>query len=111
MNEMYLIANEVNADWGKAIEGFTLDNRVGSSHVNVPGHDGKYGFGGSCFPKDIQALIHFGDMKNIASNRLEDWLEEDEDVNQSLDFNQKSFYNENYTSNSLSDKREDDPWI
>ena len=30
-------------------------------------------------------------MKNIASNKLEDWLEEDEDINQNLDFKQKSF--------------------
>jgi UDPglucose 6-dehydrogenase len=37
------------------------DVRVGHSHLNVPGHDGKYGFGGSCFPKDIQALIKCGD--------------------------------------------------
>ncbi len=65
MNEMFLIANEVNADWNKAVEGFTLDNRVGSSHVNVPGHDGQFGFGGSCFPKDIQALIKFSEDLNI----------------------------------------------
>ena len=31
----------------------------------------------------------FDDMKNKASNRLEDWLEEDEDINQDLDFNSK----------------------
>ena len=51
------------------------------------------------------------DMKNIASNRLEDWLEDDEDINQNLDFQQKSFYNNEKTSRSFSDKREDDPWI
>jgi len=50
-------------------------------------------------------------MKNIASNRLEDWLEEDEDINQNLDFKQKSFYNDERPSRSFSDKREDDPWI
>ena len=33
------------------VEGFVRDGRVGHSHTNVPGHDGKYGFGGSCFPK------------------------------------------------------------
>ena len=49
-------------------------------------------------------------MKNIASNRLENWLEEDEDINQNLDFKQKSFYN-GKTSNTLSDKKDDDPWI
>ena len=34
---------------------------MGNSHSNVPGPDGKLGFGGSCFPKDVQALINFGD--------------------------------------------------
>jgi len=56
-------------------------------------------------------IDRFDDMKNIASNRLEDWLEEDEDINQNLDFNQKSFYNDEKLSTSFSDKKEDDPWI
>ena len=50
-------------------------------------------------------------MKNIASNRLEDWLEEDEDINQNLGLKEKSFYNNERPSRSFSDKREDDPWI
>ena len=53
----------------------------------------------------------FDDMKNIASNRLEEWLEEDEDISQSLDFKQKSFYNNDRTSIPNSEKKEDDPWI
>ena len=53
----------------------------------------------------------FDDMKNIASNRLEDWLEEDEDISQNLDFKQKSFYNNDRTSIPSSEKKEDDPWI
>ena len=50
-------------------------------------------------------------MKNLASNRLEDWLEEDEDINQTSDFTQKSFYNEERKSKSFNPKKEDDPWI
>jgi len=50
-------------------------------------------------------------MKNIASNKLEDWLEEDGDINQNLDFKQESFYNNERTSRSFKEKREDDPWI
>ena len=65
MNEMFLVANKVGANWEKAVEGFVLDNRVGSSHVNVPGHDGKFGFGGSCFPKDIQAFIEFSNKLGV----------------------------------------------
>jgi hypothetical protein len=53
----------------------------------------------------------FDDMKNIASNRLEEWLEEDEDISQNLDFKQKSFYNNDKTPIPSSEKKEDDPWI
>ena len=29
--------------------------------MSVPGHDGKRGFGGACFPKDTNALINYSD--------------------------------------------------
>ena len=61
LNDMKLLADKCGAIWGHAVEGFVRDGRIGHSHLNVPGHDGKYGFGGSCFPKDIQALIKYGD--------------------------------------------------
>jgi UDPglucose 6-dehydrogenase len=61
LNDMKLLSDECGAIWEHTLEGFVRDGRVGHSHLNVPGHDGKYGFGGSCFPKDIQALINYGD--------------------------------------------------
>ena len=61
--------------------------------------------------KGKKIFDRFDDMKNIASNRLEDWLEEDEDINQNLDFKQNSFYNNERVSRSFIDKREEDPWI
>jgi len=63
------------------------------------------------FHKGKKIIDRFDDMKNIASNRLEDWLEEDEDINQNLDFKEKSFYNEERQSIPFSEKKEDDPWI
>ena len=63
------------------------------------------------FKKGKKIIDRFDDMKNVASNKLEDWLEEDEDINQNLDFNQNSFYNENNIEGSLQDKKDDDPWI
>ena len=61
--------------------------------------------------KGKKIFDRFDDMKNIASNRLEEWLEEDEDISQNLDFKQKSFYNDDRTSRSSNEKKEDDPWI
>ena len=51
LNEMKKLSDEVNADWDTVIEGFVRDGRVGHSHTNVPGHDGKFGFGGVVFLK------------------------------------------------------------
>ena len=33
------------------------DDRIGYTHMDVPGPDGQYGWGGGCFPKDIAAII------------------------------------------------------
>ena len=71
----------------------------------------KSSFKNEFLQKGKKIFNRFDDMKNIAANRLEDWLEEDEDINQNLDFKQKSFYNEDITSRSFSEKKEDDPWI
>tara|TARA_Y100000031_G_scaffold113357_1_gene125227 strand:+ start:945 stop:1805 length:861 start_codon:yes stop_codon:yes gene_type:complete len=70
MNEMYQIAEKCGVDWDVALDGFFRDGRVGHSHMNVPGPDGKFGFGGSCFPKDIQAMINFGESLGLNMNTL-----------------------------------------
>ena len=70
LNEMYQIADACGVDWDMAVEGFVRDGRVGHSHMNVPGPDGKFGFGGSCFPKDIQAMIHFANSLSVEPSVL-----------------------------------------
>ena len=70
MNEMKMVAHECGADWQKAVEGFQRDGRIGHSHLAVPGPDGRRGFGGSCFPKDIQAMINFCEFLGVPANVL-----------------------------------------
>lgn len=70
MNEMKMISDKSGVDWDVAVNGFSFDKRVGDSHLDVPGHDGKLGFGGSCFPKDIQALIHHATSLGIEVDTL-----------------------------------------
>lgn len=65
LNDMKLLSDKSGANWEDVIEGFVRDGRIGHSHLNVPGWDGKYGFGGSCFPKDMQAIIFFAETLGI----------------------------------------------
>lgn len=42
--------------WENFISYVSSDKRIGTSHMMVPGHDGKLGFGGACFTKDTAAI-------------------------------------------------------
>ena len=70
MNEMYKVAEKSNVDWKQAVSGFVTDGRIGHTHLDVPGPDGKFGFGGSCFPKDIRAMIKHADGIGVDVNVL-----------------------------------------
>lgn len=70
MNEMKRVSDACGADWESAVDGFIRDGRIGHSHLNVPGHDGKFGFGGVCFPKDILAMIDLGKKLDVEMHTL-----------------------------------------
>lgn len=45
--------------WDEFIRIMSADPRIGDSHTKVPGPDGNYGYGGTCFPKDVKAMNGF----------------------------------------------------
>ncbi len=67
-NEIKKIFDKSNTgdSWKNFIDALSSDNRIGSSHMQVPGPDGREGFGGACFPKDTSALLDYS--KEINSN-------------------------------------------
>ena len=58
-NQLYDIYKALTPDikWDEFITMINSDKRIGESHMDVPGHDGRLGFGGACFPKDTTALL------------------------------------------------------
>jgi len=58
-NELYDTIKDFGGNYGRIANAIGTDPRIGHSHTRVPGFDGKRGFGGACFPKDVSAFINF----------------------------------------------------
>jgi len=69
-NEIKMISDKLGIDYDKVVEYATYDERLGKSHWSVPGPDGHYGFGGSCFPKDLNALIKVAESMDLEVETL-----------------------------------------
>ncbi|MBN1795132.1 MAG: UDP-glucose/GDP-mannose dehydrogenase family protein [Sedimentisphaerales bacterium] len=59
MNELSGLCEKLGADIELVRHGIGSDNRIGRSFIFAG-----VGYGGSCFPKDIRALIHTGNENN-----------------------------------------------
>jgi UDPglucose 6-dehydrogenase len=64
-NEMKQVCDPLNIDYDKVVEYALYDERLGRSHWSVPGPDGSLGFGGHCFPKDLNALIEVAKNNSV----------------------------------------------
>ena len=89
-NEFKLLCDKIGADWETAINGFASDSRVADSHLHVPGPDGKIGYGGTCFPKDVCSIIKFAEQKGINLNTIKAGWETNLQLRPERDWEEKS---------------------
>ena len=66
MNEMANISEKLGADINKVRLGIGSDNRIGFSFIYP-----SIGYGGSCFPKDVNSIIDFSNKKGYSPKILE----------------------------------------
>ena len=66
-NEFHKLFESSSAkeDWDTFIKIISKDRRMGASHMSVPGHDGRMGFGGACLPKDANAIVKYSESHGI----------------------------------------------
>lgn len=60
MNELSALCEEFGADIESVRSGLGSDSRIGNAFLFAG-----VGYGGSCFPKDVRALIHMGNKKGV----------------------------------------------
>ena len=87
-NEIFQLCQKLELDYDKVIEYAIQDERIGNSHLNVPGHDGDLGFGGHCFPKDLSALVKLSEELGTVNNVLKSVLKTNNSVRKNKDWEQ-----------------------
>jgi len=75
--------------------------RIGGTHWRAPGPDGKKGFGGACFPKDLSAMTSYTDKMSILEKVQEinnkyraEYDLDDREIEQKIDFGKKEVLTE-----------------
>ena len=58
-NQFKDLIDKTDSKYNVIVNAIGSDPRIGHSHTQVPGPDGKKGFGGACFPKDTNAFSTF----------------------------------------------------
>jgi len=70
-NEMKQICDASNISYNEVKNLALFDDRLGKSHFMVPGPDQELGFGGTCFPKDINAMIKYATTMGVDAHILQ----------------------------------------
>ncbi len=84
-NEIYQICKKVGVDYNTVKKTILLDERIGRN-IDVPGPDGQFGFGGKCFPKDLNALIYLARENMYRPYLLEEMWRLNERVRKNKDW-------------------------
>lgn len=79
-NEIYDLCIHYSIDYNDLKTLLLLDDRIGKTHLNVPGYNNNRGFGGTCFPKDMNELYDCYQSNNIKSYILQSTLYRNECV-------------------------------
>jgi nucleotide sugar dehydrogenase len=87
-NEFHQICQSLGTDYGALRELLVLDPRIGESHLAVPGHDGRKGFGMSCLPKDLNAMLHLAKDSGVDARVLRAVWEKNLEVRPDRDWEQ-----------------------
>lgn len=94
-NIVFDLATKLNLNYDAIIRGISSDSRIGSSHTKVPGPDGDRGFGGTCFPKDINALMWTLEANGVNSKILQEVWQYNKEIRKDWDWvNNKSAVND-----------------
>ena len=87
-NYIYKLCEKIGIEFDEVKDMILADGRIARSHASVPGWDGQFGYSGSCFPKDVNALIEFSKTLGVEPKLLTSSWEQNLEDRPSKDWEQ-----------------------
>jgi UDPglucose 6-dehydrogenase len=95
-NQLYDTCQITGSNFSIITRAIAADERVGTTHMKVPGYDRKRGYGGACFPKDVKAFMNFAmgsfslleKVDEINNEYRKDYDKDEREVAQNVNFGQ-----------------------
>jgi len=78
-NQLYDLCNALDVEYSAVAHYTTMDERIGDSHSFITN---ERGFGGHCFPKDINALIRTARRENVELSLLQEAVDYNKRIRQ-----------------------------
>jgi len=85
-NEVYLMCQKLGISFEDVRMMAVLDHRIGAGHTLVPGPDGQLGYGGHCFPKDVNNLRAFAKELGTGEKMFTAMIERNEEIREKKDW-------------------------
>ncbi len=85
-NKIYDLCKAAGMDYDVIREGLVADSRIGNSHTQVPGIDNDRGFGGTCFPKDLNSLIVQMESYNLNADMFKEIWKYNQEIRTVIDW-------------------------
>lgn len=69
-NDIYELCQVMGIDYKMSLWGALDVGQIGSGHTKVPGPDGELGYGGMCFPKDMNAILNLFAQQGLPAETI-----------------------------------------
>lgn len=69
-NDIYELCKSVSVSYNDALRGALAVGQIGKGHTAVPGPDGELGYGGMCFPKDMNAMADLCEQSEVHAETI-----------------------------------------
>ena len=89
LNQLKQLMDNTYGSYNQLQKSLMADTRMGNSHFKIPGPDGREGYGGACFPKDVNAFISYAKSNGVDLSLLKETTAVNNEIRSQYELNER----------------------